>query len=111
MGSYLVFNKKENNTKSISYPMATIIRDVLPNTEKEYGWTLKKKQVAKLVSFTLELLDDEEILQVYINEHKENYEFNCEDFRETLKKIHKDFVETLVEMVFQKQKYISVEWE
>lgn len=40
MGYYLVFNGKENNTKSISYPMGAIIRDVLPKDmeEDEYGW-------------------------------------------------------------------------
>lgn len=112
MGSYLVFNKKENNTKSISYPMATIIRDVLPkDLEKEYGWSLKKKHVAMLVSFTLDLLKDDDNLQEYVNLHTEDYGFGHNDFQETIKRIHQDFTETLVEMIFNKMKYIDVKWE
>ncbi len=111
MGSYLVFNKKENNTKSISYPMATIMRDVLPHTEKEYGWTLKKKQVAELVSFTLNLLIDDEDLQEYVKLHREDYGFTKRNFKETMEIIHRDFTETLVEMVVYKMKRIDVRWE
>lgn len=111
MGRYLVFNGRENNSKSVSYPMATIIRDVLPDTEKEYGWTLKKKQVAKLAAFTMGLLEDNEILQAYIHKHEENYGFDHKNFRKTIEKIHKDFLITLIEMVIQKQKSIDAEWE
>lgn len=115
MGYYLVFNGKENNTKSISYPMGAIIRDVLPKDmeEDEYGWMLKKKHVAALSKFTMFLLEDDNNLRNYIDDyHKDDYGFDdsFEEVKETIEWIHNCFVETLIEMVLDKQKYILAKW-
>lgn len=114
MGSYLVFDRKENNTKSISYLMATIIQDVLSNvSEKEYGWWLKKKHVASLISFTVDLVDQDELLQSYIDSHEDVYGLKdeFEEIKNRIWWIYKCFVETLVSMILNKEKYIMVKWQ
>lgn len=114
MGSYLMFDRRENNTKSISYLMAAIIRDVLSNvSEKEYGWRLKKKHVACLISFTIELTDQDELLQSYIDSHENVYGLKDEfiEVKNRMWWIHKCFVETLVSMILNKEKYIMAKWE
>lgn len=116
MGSYLEFDDKENNSKSISYPIATIIREVLPDKENpnEYthGWILKRKHVAALAMFTTNLLADDDVLRTYIARHKDEYGFK-DDF-ETVKKriqeIHNIFTTTLIEMVLEKHKRIEAIW-
>lgn len=116
MGSYLEFADKENNSKSISYPMSTIIREVLPGKENPnkyiHGWILKRKHVAALAMFTTNLLADDDVLETYIMSHKEEYGFN-NDFgtiKERIREIHNIFTTTLIEMVLDKRKRIEAIW-
>lgn len=114
MGSYLNFGGIENNCKSISYPMANIIRDVLPEVEQNGhdGWKLKKKHVAKLAKFTNMLLNEDGLLENYIDNHKNDYGFDdtVEKIEERFKQIHHDFTTALIDMVINKKKYICAKW-
>ncbi len=115
MGYYLNFGDIENNCKSISSPMAGIIREVLPEVEQKghNGWKLKKKHVAELAQFTNMLLDEDGLLTNYVENHKNNYGFDddFEKIEERFKQIHHDFIVTLIDMVINKKKYIYAKWE
>lgn len=115
MGYYLNFGGIRNNCKSISSPMADIIREVLPEVEqKGYdGWKLKKKHVARLAQFTNMLLNEDGLLENYIENHKNDYGFDntFEKLEEHFKQIHHDFTTALIDMVINKKKYIYAKWE
>jgi hypothetical protein len=100
-GYYLNFGGIRNNCKSISSPMANIIREVLPEVEQRGhdGWKLKKKHVARLAQFTNMLLNKDKLLENYIESHKNGFDNTFEK--------HHDFTTALIDMV----KYIYAKWE
>ena len=114
MGYYLEFDGKENNTKTISYPMANLIRDLFPKVpENDWGWKLKKKHVAALTYFTRILLESDKLLKSYIDEDNDWYGFeDCEyeEIRNNIDWMYRCFADTLARMVLKKEKHIKAVW-
>ena len=113
MGYGLKIGSREINSKSVAYPMGNIIRDILPDVEEtDVGWKLKKKHIAELASFTGILLEEDDALKYYINEHKDFYGFddNFEEVKENIQFIHICLTNTLIDMVLFKDKCVKVKW-
>lgn len=115
MGWYLEVNDRENNSKSTSFQLAYIIRQILPNVvETDYGWILNKRHVAALGYFTYLLLLNDRDLKKYIEENPNCYGFDGNYYFEGIKNniewMHECFADTLIEMVLYKEKTIDVRW-
>ena len=116
MGSYLVVDGKKNNTKSISYPMITLLREVLPDKKSLSGeeiFTLTKKEVSIILYNVSELLSDNDLFKKYIEKHSENYGMNesFEDIKDAFEWIQMCFAKTLSEMTIEDKRFICCEWE
>lgn len=113
MGYGLKIGSREINSKSIAYPMGNIIRDILLDVEEtDFGWKLKKKHIAELASFTWLLLEEDDALKYYINEHKDFYGFDdsFEEVKENIQFIYICLTNTLIDMVLFKEKCVKVRW-
>ena len=116
MGSYLIVDGKENNTKSISYPMIDLMRDILPEKNSlsgEDAFALTTREMATLLYNTTQLLKDDELLESYMEKHRECYDVKdatIEDVKDTISYIHRLFAEVLSEMVYDDKRTIVCEW-
>ena len=135
MGSYLVLNGNENNSKSISGMMINIIRGIdskniknkwfKPDYYKDNmgcgDWVIHRKALALLCRNTKELLDNEEWIEEYTYENHEWHEFNGNkeeyykhwlvDTKDDLKIVYNIFVSVLVNSVLYNEKFIYAHWE
>lgn len=116
MGSYLIIDGKQNNTKSISYPMINLIREILPERDDLNGaetFLLTKEEVAGVLYGIAELLGEEGMLEDYIDSHSGDYGMHG-GFREIKGNfgwIHRCFSRVLSEMVICDKKKIVCRWE
>lgn len=116
MGSYLIIDGKENNTKSISYPMIDLMREILPEKKSLHGervFAMTKEEVAKILYGITEILRDEWSLKDYIDNHSEEYGMadDFKEIKENFEWIHRCFAKTLSEMVICDKGKIFCEWE
>lgn len=121
MGSYLVVDGRENNSKGISYPMINIMRQILPDKKSlfdgERSFTLEKDEVAKIL-YNLNLItrDDNtlknffETIDCYGLEKNESFE----DKKETVLGIQNCFTDVLCCMILnyeEERERIICYWE
>lgn len=116
MGSYLVIDGKENNSKSISYPMIDLMREILPEKKSLRGeavFAMAQEEVAKTLYGITGILSNEQTLKEYINNHLEEYGMNndFEEIKRNFEWIHRCFSKTLSEMVIYEKRNIICEWE
>ena len=91
MGSYLVLNGNENNSKAISGMMISIIRDIESNNKNEKwfkpdyynednigcgDWIIHRKALAKICEYTKRIIEDDEWIENYTYLNHEWHEFN-----------------------------------
>lgn len=110
MGSYLKFDGEEINSKSISYPMADIIRTVVPATENgNHDFMLSREDLCLLIESTRHGLmnySDEELKEWEIFKGEKTT-----DIRAVLNIIDTTFVLALVKMVRYDINKIIAEWQ
>lgn len=116
MGSYLIVNGKENNTKSISYPMINLLREILPEKKSLFDcnrFTLTKIDVATIVYNTTELLEDDDLLACYINRHSNDYgmDRDFESIKKVFEYIQRLFAKKISDIVICDNFSIICEWE
>lgn len=116
MGSYLVVDGKENNSKSISYLMIDLMREILTEKKSLYGekaFAMIQEEVAKVLYGTVELLSSEQTLKEYISNHSEEYGMsnNFEEIKQVFEWIHRCFSKVLSEMVILEKRNILCEWK
>lgn len=120
MGSYLVCNYRENNSKVISGLMADIIREVVGdyNTKTGDDWLLTEEDLAKLVNITDMLVWDEAMFKGFLqigldknrywanswNKHPDLYGVRV------LYQILSDFSVSLAHLVQSENKWVLVHW-
>ena len=115
MGSYLKFDGRENNSKSISYPMGTIIREIKKRydvndkyiLEDEKGFSISKKGLAFIVSYSSSLIEDETWCKKHIYKYVDTDTFETSIY-DTLYTI---WTEVLCEMILLEKKRIRADWE
>lgn len=116
MGSYLIVDGKENNSKSISYSMINLMREILPEKKSLNGervFAMTQDEVAKTLCGITEILSDEWTLKEYIENHSEEYGMDdeFEEIKENFEWIHKCFAKILSEMIICDKRNILCEWE
>lgn len=116
MGSYLIIDGKENNTKSISYPMINLLRELLTEKKSLHGervFAMTEEEVAEVLYGATELLSDEYSLKEYIERHSEEYgmDDDFKEIKENFEWIQRCFAKTLSEMVIYNKNNIVCEWE
>ena len=116
MGSYLIVGGKENNSKSISYSMIVLMREILPEKKSLYGeieFVVKLKEVAKILYGINDILSNEWTLKEYIRSHSGEYGMNndFEKIKDDFEWIHRCFAKTLSEMVVCNKKKVVCEWK
>lgn len=116
VGSYLIVDGKENNSKSISYPMINLMREILPEKKSLYGervFAMTQDEVAKTLYGITEILNNEWTLKDYIKNHSEEYSMDdeFEEIKENFEWIHRCFAKILSEMIICDKRNILCEWE
>lgn len=116
MGSYLILDHRENNTKSISGLMADIIRDIVgPAPECLQGsWALTRESLSKCTIAATSLLDDESKFKLYIEKHKTHYWVTSGNFKENKEKLQwvvNCFAVTLADMTLKDKGLVLAWWE
>ena len=116
MGRYLVVNDQENNTKSISYLMGDIIRDIIgtENATTFDGWKLTRTDLSKCIIATESLFESEEKLNIYIDRHKDTYWASVskpEEIRNNLQWIINCFANNLALMILNNKRHTDVWWK
>ena len=114
MGRYLVVENTENNSKSISYLMASIIRDFVGNENFDGDWHLSKKNVSCCIMAAKLLLDSEDKLQFYIEKHKENYwagVSTIDEIKKHLQWIIICFADNLAAAICDEKDFLVVWWD
>lgn len=116
MGSYLVIDGNENNSKSISYSMINIMRGMLPEKKSlngEIAFAMTQEEVAKVLYGITKILHDKLSLKDYIDNHSEEYGMDdvFGEIKENFEWIHKCLSKVLSEMVMLEERNILCEWE
>lgn len=116
MGSYLIVDGKQNNSKSISYPMIDLMREMLPEKKSLNGervFAMTQEETAKVLYGLTDILSDEWSLKDYVDNHSEEYGMNddFEEIKENFEWIHRCFSKVLSEMVMLEKRNILCEWE
>lgn len=118
MGAYFVLDKRENNTKAVSFLMSDIMYAVyMPSLferiEKDDKYYFKKKHIANFLKFTKILIDDEKILDLFLKNIACSYysKNDIEDIKMCLNKVRNCFEDTLIDMVIEKKKKVVGYWE
>lgn len=116
MGSYLIVDGKENNTKSISYLMINLMREMLPEKKSLHGervFALTQEEVAEILYGITEILSNEWSLKEYIDTHSEEYGMsdNFKEIKENFEWIHRCFAKVLSEIIIYDKRNILCEWE
>jgi hypothetical protein len=133
MGSYLVLDGRENNSKAISGMMVSVIREIDRKDKKYYepdyynengigcgDWIIKKRGLAAICSYMRNILDDEEWIEKYTYENHEWHKFNgdkekyythwLKETEEDLKIVYDIFVNVLIDVVLFDNKRIFAHW-
>ncbi len=117
MGSYLVVDGKENNTKSTSCSMINLFREIFPEKRSLSGedvFAFTQSEVAAILNNSTQLIKDDKLLKQYITKHSDDYGIKGKEFKyikETFKWIQRCFAEILSDMVFNDRGYICCEWK
>lgn len=116
MGRYLTVNGIENNAKSISYPMMTLIREICTGNEdvanEEMVFILSTKEVTSILQIVIGLLEDDGLMKEYVAGHFENYGMNqgLEEVKRVFKQIYTCFEKALSEMNLHDMEEIFCYW-
>ncbi len=117
MGSYLVVDGKENNTKSTSCSMINLFREIFPEKKSLSGedvFVFTQREVATILNNSTQLIKDDKLLKQYIIKHSDDYGIKGEKFKyikEFFEWIQRCFAEILSDMVFNDREYICCEWK
>lgn len=114
MGRYLVVETTQNNSKSISYLMASIIKDVAGNENFNGNWHLSQESIAKCIIGARSLLQSEDKLKAYMKKHEDNYWTTSSSTEEI--KLHLHYIigclaENLSHSILSNSPYIVVWWD
>lgn len=118
MGSYLVCDHRENNSKVISGLMADIIREVIGgyNTATGDDWLLTKEDMARLVEFTDLLIREDGIFEGLLKIGIEKQRYWAISWSDNLfgdraiYKILSDFSIALARMELYGEEQVLVQW-
>lgn len=116
MGSYLVVNGYENNSKAISYPMIDLMREVLPDKKSLTGeevFAMTKTEIAEVLSVCVPLARNEGgITDMYIEQNPDGYGLNKEtdEVMRTFSTIEGILARVLSDMVIEGDNAVVCEW-
>lgn len=116
MGDYLIVDGKENNTKSITHLMVSLMREFLPEKQSLHGervFAMTQEEVAKTLYRITEILSNNCTLKEYINNHSEEYGINndFEEIKENFEWINRCFAKVISEMIICDKRNIICKWE
>lgn len=118
MGAYFVLDKKENNSKAVSFLINDIIHAVyLPSlfekVKKDDKYYFKKKHIANFLRFTKVLIDDDKTFDLFLKNVACSYYKNndIDDIKSCLNKVRILFEDVLIDMVIEKKKKAVGYWE
>lgn len=120
MGSYLVCDHRENNSKVISGLMADIIREVIGDYNSGSGedWLLTKEDMARLVEFTDLLIQEDGVFKGLLRKGLEKDKYWANSWikhpdlygERVMYKILSDFSVALARLILYEDKWIYVHW-
>lgn len=122
MGSYLVFDGNENNSKTISYAMADIMRIIKEEShiedehflEANREFKISQKGLAKLCVVLTKILEYETLDDMdeesWFVEH-EVYQCKNPGFVLVVNLIYRIWTESLCQMILYERNYICAKWE